>query len=87
LIYLQLVLNPSKQASTLATGLEYISGLIVQSSMREDFYYRKYESNDNDRDDERFMLSLMRYKDTLKELYTRILKYQATIWFRYSQRG
>jgi hypothetical protein len=71
-------LNPSKQAASLATGLEYISGLIVQSSMRESLYSHRYELNSSDEDRNMLLPSHVGYRDTLKELYARILKFQAT---------
>lgn len=43
----KLLLNPSKQAASLAKGLEYISRLIVQSQLREDLYVR-YEKQPAD---------------------------------------
>lgn len=84
-MHLQLFLNPSKQAVSLAQGLEYISGLIVQSSMREDLYSRRYESKSGGRDRKDFLPSHVGYRDTLKELYTRILKFQAASINYYSK--
>lgn len=43
----KLLLNPSKQAASLAKGLEYISRLIVQSQLREDLHVR-YEKQPAD---------------------------------------
>ena len=81
--HLQLFLNPSKQAVSHAEGLEYISGLIVQSSMREDLYSRRYELKYSDQDRKAFLPSHIGYRDTLKELYTRILKFQAASIYYY----
>jgi ankyrin repeat domain-containing protein 50 len=78
-------LNPSKQEASLAIGLEYISGLIVQSSIRESLYRRRYESNSSNNDHDDLLPSHIAYRDTLKELYTRILKYQATVVCYYSK--
>jgi hypothetical protein len=74
-----------KQAVSLAEGLEYISGLIVQSSMREDLYSRRYEWKSSDQDRKAFLPSHVGYRDILKELYTRILKFQATSICYYSE--
>ena len=62
-------LNPSKQAASLATGLSYIGNLIVRSDMRQDLYERQYDTNSGNKQHE--------YRETLKELYSRILKFEA----------
>jgi hypothetical protein len=72
-----LFLNPSKQAASLATGLNYIGNLIVRSDMRQRLYERRYDANNEDQQHE--------YRDTLKELYIRILKFQAKIVCYYSK--
>jgi hypothetical protein len=53
----------------LATGLSYIGNLIVWSDMRQKLYQRRYDADSGDQ--------LQGYRDTLKELYIRILKFQA----------
>lgn len=53
--------------------------------MREDLYRRRYESNKCDQDREPFVASHVGYKDTLKTLYTLILKFQATSVCYYSR--
>jgi hypothetical protein len=40
----QLLLNPSQQAASLASGLKYIASLIVQSRMWWDLYVGRYEA-------------------------------------------
>lgn len=92
-------MNPSKQAASLTSSLEYISGLIVQSAMREELYRRRYELN-IDREDYTgrifdsnqsscgtFANSHAGYRDTLKELYVRILRFQATGVCYFSRKG
>jgi hypothetical protein len=71
-------LNPSKQAASLATGLDYISDLIVRSTMRENLYNRRYESQSSEDDRKTFLASHMMYRDTLKKLYIQILRFQAS---------
>jgi hypothetical protein len=73
-----LTLNPSKQAASLAAGLDYISDLIVCSTMREYLYKRRYESQSGEDDIKTFLASHMMYRDTLKKLYIQILKFQAS---------
>lgn len=53
--------------------------------MREDLYNRRYESKSSDQDRKAFLPSHVGYKDTLKELYTRILKFQAASICYYSK--
>ncbi|KAF4630229.1 hypothetical protein G7Y89_g7913 [Cudoniella acicularis] len=83
-LLLPLLLNPSDQAKSLAEGLEYISGLIVQSSMREELYRRRYES-DSGQNLVDFQNSHTAYKDSLKELYVRILGFEITSICYYSK--
>jgi hypothetical protein len=71
-------LNPSKQAVSLATGLDYISDLIVRSTMRENLYNRRYESQSSEDDRKTFLASHLMYRDTLKKLFIQILKFQAS---------
>ena len=61
----------------MATGLEYISNLISRSDMRQKLYERRYEVNSEGQHYE--------YRDTLKELYIRILKFQAKSICYYSR--
>ncbi|KAN0115502.1 hypothetical protein V8E51_005046 [Hyaloscypha variabilis] len=77
-LLLPLFLNPSKQAASLAIGLGYISNLIVRSDMRQRLYERQYETSSSS--DE-----LNEYRDTLKELYIRILKFEAKCVVYYSK--
>ncbi len=53
--------------------------------MREALYLRRYESAENDRDRREFAPSHVGYKDSLTELYLRILKFQATSVCYYSR--
>jgi hypothetical protein len=71
-------LNPSKQAASLAAGLDYISDLIVRSTMRENLYKRRYESQSSEDDRKTLLASHMMYRDTLKKLYVQILRFQAS---------
>ncbi|KAH8821892.1 hypothetical protein F5884DRAFT_746178 [Xylogone sp. PMI_703] len=89
-LLLPLFLNPSKQAASLAKGLEYISSLIVQSLMREDLYRRRYEVANNppqgsNRDSEKYLSSHLGYRAALKNLYVQILKFQAASISYYSK--
>ncbi|KAI4594591.1 hypothetical protein KJ359_007679 [Pestalotiopsis sp. 9143b] len=78
---LPLLLNPSKQAASLAKGLEYISRLIVQNQLREDLYVR-YEKQPAD--DEVWKRSHKTFKDHLEKLYRQILCLQAEAYCYYS---
>ena len=84
---LQLFLNPSKQGASLVKGLDYIADLIVRSSMRENLYSRRYETNENAQDRQAFQQSHLKYRDTLKELYVQILKFQASSICYFSKNG
>jgi ankyrin repeat domain-containing protein 50 len=53
--------------------------------MREDLYSRRYELKSSDQDRKAFLPSHIGYRDTLKELYTRILKFQAASICYYSK--
>jgi len=54
----------------LAIGLNYIGNLIVRSDLRQKLYERRYETPNSSEE-------LHEYRDTLKELYLRILKFEA----------
>ncbi|QYT04241.1 Ankyrin repeat protein [Trichoderma simmonsii] len=82
---LSLFLNPMDQAASLAKGLEYISLLIVQGRMREDLYYRRYETRQSD--DQSSSVSHVLYKGSLEKLYRQILKFQATCYCYYANDG
>ncbi|CZR67570.1 uncharacterized protein PAC_17469 [Phialocephala subalpina] len=77
-LLLPLFLNPSKQAASLATGLDYIGNLIVRSDMRQKLYERQYKVANSSE-------GLHEYRDTLKELYVRILKFEAKCVCYYSK--
>jgi len=87
---LQLLLNPSEQAASLAKGLEHISGLIAQSRMWEELYVRCYESKAQSapaaRDDDlsTAVQSHIEYKTQLEILYRKILKFQVASYCYYS---
>jgi ankyrin repeat domain-containing protein 50 len=53
--------------------------------MREDLYSRRYELKSSDQDRKAFLPSHIGYRDTLKELYTQILKFQAVSICYYSK--
>jgi hypothetical protein len=79
----QLLLNPSKQAASLASGLKYVSSVIVQSCMWEDLYVRRYESK-------RWTMeprpeSHSEYKGALAGLYRSVLRYQVTTCCYYAR--
>jgi hypothetical protein len=65
--------------AALAEGLEYVSNIIALSKMREDLYARRYEVNDANRHSRDFELSHAGYKANLKELYVRVLTFQAIV--------
>lgn len=68
-------MNMSAQSASLARGLEYISRLISQSQMREEFYVKFYESRRSARPE--FQQSHRAYKVALERLYRQILRFQA----------
>jgi hypothetical protein len=76
-------LNPSEQAASLASGLQYIASLIVQSRMWEDLYVRRYE--DKTGSQESSPVSHAEYKSALEELYRRILAYQIKSYCHYTR--
>lgn len=55
--------------------------------MRENLYVRRWEQNSGKHDREAFLPSHQEYRDTLKELYVRVLKFQATSVCYYSKHG
>jgi hypothetical protein len=55
--------------------------------MREELYRNRYESSTSNGDLKGFEKSHIGYRDTLKELYLRILKFQATSVCYYSKHG
>lgn len=77
-------MNPSKQATSLASGMEEVASLIAQSRMWEELYIRRYEAKAEVYDD-RFTASHAEYKTTLAELYRRVLKYNITSYCYYSR--
>ncbi|KAE9379860.1 hypothetical protein N431DRAFT_121252 [Stipitochalara longipes BDJ] len=76
-LILPIFLNPSKQSTSMATGLKTISNLIVQSSMREDLYAYRYESCKSYADQKTFLNIHIQYRKKLQDLYSLILKFQA----------
>ncbi|KAI0383348.1 ankyrin [Hypomontagnella monticulosa] len=82
-LLLPLVLNPSEQALSLIDGLEYISGLIAQSKMREDLYTRRYESSTSGQTPP--SMSHTVYKEALEGVYRKILKFQAAGYLYYAK--
>ena len=79
-----MLLNPSKQAASLASELKYIASLIVQSRMWEDLYARRYETK-TAANHGSFTTSHAEYKRTLEELYRMILKMQITSYCYYAK--
>ncbi|KAL7894282.1 ankyrin repeat-containing domain protein, partial [Trichoderma sp. TUCIM 5745] len=77
-LLLPLLLNPSEQRDALAKGLDYITTLIIQSRMQEEFYIERYESKTGG--PERFRQSHSEYKNALEKLYRQILRFQATAY-------
>ena len=69
----------------MAKDLAYISNLIAQSSLREELYTRRYESENSDGEDNPLRESHSLYKETLKKLYVQIMKFQATSICYYSK--
>jgi hypothetical protein len=55
-----------------------ISDLIVRSTMRENLYKHRYESQSGEDDRQTFLASHMTYRNTLKKLYIQILSFQAS---------
>lgn len=75
-------MNISAQSASLANGLEYISRLISQSQMREEFYVKFYESQNSAPG--ALQQSHRAYKASLEQLYRQILKFQAKSCCYYS---
>lgn len=85
----QLLTNPSEQATSLAKGLEYISGVVAQSRMWEELYVRRYESDSSSKPWSSvapFALeSHIEYKSALAMLYVEVLRFQITSYCYYSR--
>jgi hypothetical protein len=82
LILIQLLLNPSEQAISLAQGISYIASLISQSRLWEELYRRRYEATSGP---QTAFVAHIEYKTALADLYQSILKYQVTAYNYYSQ--
>ncbi|KAK4031768.1 hypothetical protein C8A01DRAFT_41782 [Parachaetomium inaequale] len=75
-LLIPLLLNPSKQASSLASSLDHITSLIAQSRMWEELYTTGtvlYAT-----------LSYVEYKNALELLYKEVLKFQVSSYCYYS---
>jgi len=72
----QLILNPSQQRASNVAGLGYVSDLLSRCTLYEDGYRRRYEKGKIEHDKSN-QLSADIYKTALKELYIRILRFQA----------
>ncbi|KAK1464253.1 hypothetical protein CMEL01_13014 [Colletotrichum melonis] len=81
-LLLPLLLNPLDQAAALARGLEHISSLIVRSSMWEDLYLRRYESNTSEASSGPHAA----YRLVLERLYREILKFQIVCYRYYNHK-
>jgi hypothetical protein len=69
-------LNPGKQEVTRAKGLEKIAALLRQCSIREALYSHSY---DDSMDRKKANITVhVNYRDELKNLYVKILTFQAT---------
>lgn len=86
-VFLPLLLNPAEQEASLMEGLESISNILVRSSMQENLYFRRWESNADKNDREGFFASHQGYRDTLKKLYILVLKFQATSVCYFTKNG
>ncbi|KAK5988479.1 Ankyrin repeat domain-containing 50-like protein [Cladobotryum mycophilum] len=82
-LLLPLFTNSSTQAASMANGLAFVSSLIAQSRMREELYFRRYESK-ADEEKQSFQQSHCEYKRGLERLYREILKFQATSYCYYA---
>ncbi|KAG7291992.1 hypothetical protein NEMBOFW57_002022 [Staphylotrichum longicolle] len=85
----QLLTNPSEQATSLAKGLEYISGVVAQSRMWEELYVRRYESDASSKKWSSVasltLESHIEYKSALAMLYLEVLRFQITSYCYYSR--
>lgn len=73
----KLFLNPSKQAASLAKGIEYISSLIVQGRMWEILYIRRCDSTMSQTGQSTdSLLERIAFKEALEKLYGEILRFQ-----------
>jgi hypothetical protein len=69
-------LNPGKQEAARAEGLENIAALLRQCSIREALYSRTYDGSMERK--QAYLSVHVNYRDELKDLYVRILTFQAT---------
>ncbi|MCJ1265803.1 hypothetical protein MMC22_005684 [Lobaria immixta] len=77
-LLLPLILNPSKERGSNICGLEYISDLLSRCTMYEHAYHQRYEVDHDGRlSYDKLDLTPDGYKSALKELYIRILRFQA----------
>lgn len=74
----KLVLNPSVQEASRLKGLDEISSIVSQCSMRESLYRRRLESYVADAGLRESNDSHVIYRNFLKDLYVEILNFQAT---------
>ena len=61
----------------MTAGLEMVSKLIVQSSIRQNLYAHRYESKKSGIDQKAFLSIRVKYRKALEDLYSLILKFQA----------
>ncbi|KAF5531632.1 ankyrin repeat [Fusarium phyllophilum] len=73
----------TKQASSLAKGLEHIASIIVRSSMWEDLNVRRYESATSDTLPE----THAEYRRALEMLYQEVLRFQIVCYGYYSHKS
>ncbi|MCJ1270798.1 hypothetical protein MMC22_010695 [Lobaria immixta] len=76
-LLLPLILNPSKQRTSNICGLEYISDLLGRCALYEHAYHQRYEINPDGLSHKELDLTSDNYQSALKELYIRILRFQA----------
>ncbi|KAI3555710.1 hypothetical protein CABS02_04086 [Colletotrichum abscissum] len=81
-LLLPLLLNPLEQGSSLAKGLKHISSIIVRSSMWEDLYVRRYESDNS----EPSLGSHDQYRTALKRLYQEIIRFQIVCYHHFNHK-
>ncbi|KAK1757014.1 ankyrin repeat-containing domain protein, partial [Echria macrotheca] len=84
-LLLPLLLNPSKQASSLMKALEYVSNLLIQSRMWESLYVRKYESSEETLRESLRASTHRDYMNSMSILYQKILKLQLSAYCFYSK--
>jgi hypothetical protein len=71
----------------LTDGLTCVSNVLVRSAIQENLYHHRWEANAGKNSRDGFAPAHKAYRDTLKQLYILVLKYQATSVCYFTKNG